>query len=127
MSTHPTDVFLYDGDCGFCQSAVDWLAERSDGSVTFTPATPDRLREHGISAEEADVAAVLVTRDGRRFDGSLAFGEVLRRSPKYDRNLAGRLLLEQPSKEVGRWVYSWVAKNRHRLSTGGRGVCRTAG
>ena len=34
-----------------------------------------------------------------------------------------RLLLEQPSKQVAGWVYAWVAKNRHRLTGRGGGVC----
>ncbi len=117
------DEFIYDSDCGICTAAVRWLSERADGSVRFVPSTPESLRRNGISEAQAQAAAILSTADGRRFDGSLAFGEVLRRSPKYDRNLLGRLLLEQPSRSVAGWVYSWVAKNRHRLSGGGGGAC----
>lgn len=125
MSTITTDTFLYDGECAFCQRVVQWLRERSDGSVAFAPATAELLRETGVSATEAEQAAVLVTRNGQHFPGALAFGEVLRRSDKYDRRLAGRLLLEQPSREVARWVYAFVSKNRHRLSKCGGDVCGT--
>lgn len=117
------DTFIYDGDCGLCQSTVDWLRPRSDGSIRFAPATPATLADTGLGAADTDRAAVLVTTTGRRLDGSLAIGEGLRRSPKYDRNLLGRLLLEQPSRTIGEWIYSWVAKNRHRLSQGGGGAC----
>lgn len=117
------DTFIYDGDCSVCERAVTWLEPRGDGSVEFAPASAEMLRRAGVTAAEADEAAVLVTTDGRVFAGALAFGEVLRRSDAYDRRLAGRLLLEQPSKQVAGWVYAWVAKNRHRLTGRGGGVC----
>ncbi len=119
------DTFIYDGDCGLCEQAVAWLEPRGDGSVEFVPATPDLLERAGVEASAATDAAVLVTTSGHKFAGALAFGEVLRRSDKYDRRLAGRLLLEQPSKQVAGWVYAWVAKNRHRISGRGGRVCGT--
>ena len=117
------DTFIYDGDCGICTTSVAWLSERCEGGVEFVPATRELLASAGVSPADAQQAVILLTAEGARFDGSLAFGEVLRRSTKYDRNLLGRLLLEQPSRQVAGWVYSWVAKNRHRLSHGGGGVC----
>lgn len=115
------DLFLYDGDCGFCARSVAWLSGRTDGSVTFTPWQRADIDALGVSAADLEKQAVLVTTDGRRFDGHLAFGESLRRSPQRDTNLLGRLILEQPTREVSRWVYGWVAKNRHRL--GGPAAC----
>ncbi|MCX6406411.1 MAG: DCC1-like thiol-disulfide oxidoreductase family protein [Propionibacteriales bacterium] len=112
------DVLVYDGTCELGQTVADWVSERSDGSIDFRPATPELARDLGLDDAELDAAAVLVTADGRHLVGALALGEALRRSPRYDRRLLGRLLLEQPSREVGSWIYSWVAKNRHRLSGG---------
>ena len=111
-----TDIFYYDGDCGLCTKTVRWLAERSDGSVSFVPASDESRARHGLMLAETERAAILVSADGRRWEGSEAIGEVLRRSPKYDTNLAGRLLLEWPSREIAGWVYGWVARNRYRLS-----------
>ena len=115
------DLFLYDGDCRFCARSVAWLSARTDGSVIFIPWQRADIDALGVSSADLEKQAVLVTADGRRFDGHLAFGESLRRSPQRDTNLLGRLILEQPTREVSRWVYGWVAKNRHRL--GGPAAC----
>ncbi|HSN44080.1 MAG TPA: DUF393 domain-containing protein [Propionibacteriaceae bacterium] len=109
------DTFVYDGGCNFCVSSVRWLKERADGSVVFLPAEPGLLHRAGLSSADTAAAAILVTTDGRRFVGSLALGEVLRRSARVHLKLAGRLLLEQPSRLLGEMVYRWVARNRHRL------------
>jgi len=118
------DLFLYDGDCGFCTRSVAWLSERTDGSVDFRAWQRTDLTTLGITPAELEQQAVLVTVDGRRADGHLAIGECLRRSPARDTRLLGRLVLEQPSREVARWVYRWVARNRHRL--GGTTTCAVA-
>lgn len=125
MTALNRDTFIYDGDCGLCEQAVAWLEPRGDGTVEFVAATPDLLQRLDVEADAARDAAILITTSGRRYVGSLAFGEVLRRSDKYDRRLAGRLLLEQPSRQVAGWAYAWVAKNRHRISGRGGRVCGT--
>lgn len=112
---HDGDIFLYDGSCGFCARSVAWLAERGDGSVDFVPWQRTDVTALGVTPEELERQAVLVTAEGRRLDGHMAVGECLRRSPARDTRLLGRLILEQPSREVARWVYRWVTQNRHRL------------
>ena len=115
------DLFVYDGDCGLCQRTVDWLASRTDASIEFVPAV-DAPADLALDPTALNEAAVLVCSDGRRFWGSLAIGETLRRNERYGNNLLGRLILEEPTKSVARWIYRWVARNRLRLS--GDGQCR---
>lgn len=110
------DVFIYDADSELTRRTVEWLRPRSDGSLDFRPlAETDPALLPDVD-HDADAVVALVCADGRTFSGSLAIGEALRRSPKYDRNLLGRLLLEEPSKTVARWGYRWAAKNRLRLA-----------
>lgn len=119
------DLFLFDGDCRFCARSVAWLSARTDGSVTFRAWQHVDTDALGVSAAALEQKAVLVATDGRRFDGHLAYGECLRRSPRRDVNLVGRLILEEPTREVSRWVYGWASKNRHRL--GGQAARSAAG
>ncbi len=86
------DLFVYDGDCGLCQRTVDWLASRTDASIEFVPAV-DAPADLALDATALNEAAVLVCSDGRRFWGSLAIGETLRRNERYGNNLLGRLIL----------------------------------
>ncbi|MBG6189592.1 putative DCC family thiol-disulfide oxidoreductase YuxK [Arthrobacter sp. CAN_A212] len=119
MQTHQA-IFLFDGDCGFCAKAVAWLKERADPAVRFSSWQQFDLASVGLTELDTESQAILVTGGKGKFEGHLAFGEVLRGSSKRDVRLLGRLILEQPSREIARWIYLWVAKNRYRLSEGGQ-------
>jgi predicted DCC family thiol-disulfide oxidoreductase YuxK len=107
-------ALLYDADCGFCTSSVQW-AVRLGCQVEAIPwqAWP-HLAEFGITREAATAALHLV--DGNRIlIGHEAVAGTLRRSSHFAVRIAGRALGSKPLRPLGRRAYAWVAANRHRL------------
>lgn len=114
-------VFYYDGECGFCTASVRFLA-RLDffRKLTWTPFQDLTVPPGGLSWEDLDRAAYLETRshdrggERRLYRGFYAF-----------RMLSLRLLPLTPLtpllwlpgvNRLGEVAYSWVARNRYRIS-----------
>lgn len=78
------DVVVYDGACGFCTWAAEWVRQRDrHDRLRFTPyqATDLETLSPGLTPEIAAHSVYLVTRDGRRYHGARAVFETLRRLP----------------------------------------------
>ncbi len=97
---------IYDGECGFCQQAVDlvrrWDREQRIALVPFQDQA--RVAAFGIPlpALAAAMHLVLPPPDGRVFAGADALPELLR-------------LLLLP---VARRLYAWIARRRRCLVRG---------
>ena len=107
-------VLVYDGDCGFCTGAADFVGGRR---FAWQELGAEGLARLGLTVAEARDAAWWVDETGR-YRGHLAIGHALsRRSP------LGRVLLVPPLSWAGTAVYPLVARWRHRLP-GGTPACR---
>jgi hypothetical protein len=99
-------VLVYDGDCGFCTSAAEWVGgERA----AWQQLGPDGLARLGLTVEDARDAAWWVD-ETSRYRGHLAIGHALAaRSP------LGRALLVPPLRWLAAGAYPLVVRLRHRL------------
>jgi predicted DCC family thiol-disulfide oxidoreductase YuxK len=111
------DAVLFDGDCGFCQAAIERLRHlrRDVRYIPFQSVSPAVLE--AVHVESALLAAqmLLLSRDGRRYAGADAFNELLQRVFPW----SILIWLARVSPLVLCWeraAYARIAANRHRIS-----------
>ena len=115
-------TLVFDGDCGFCTTSVNWL-ERT--LPAFPPAIPFQwadLEALGVTEAEARDRVWLVT-DTARFGGHLAVSALLRHQPAAGWRFLGWLIAAPGFSLIAAGVYALVARYRYRLP-GGTPACR---
>lgn len=121
-------TFVFDGDCGFCTSAVLWLERTLPAMPTTLPFQWAPLDELGLSAEEAAERVWLVTTDSdgllHQHGGYLAVSVILRHQPHVGWRFLGVLLDTPPFSLAAGIGYSLIARFRYLLP-GGTPACKT--
>jgi predicted DCC family thiol-disulfide oxidoreductase YuxK len=119
---------VYDGHCNFCRSSL-LVVQFLDifRLVTFLDVhRPDELRlAPEVRAEDVDLAAVAVNRNGRQFPGFDAFRALAWRLPATW--LLAPFLYLPGVPWIGRRVYRWIAANRSRMPVAPRFAKTMAG
>lgn len=120
-----TDVFYFDGDCGFCERCAQLLRLLVDAHLSVLPAYHQDagLPVEVVSEIETHAVAEL---GGEFFYGHEAIGQSLRVRGKFSViRLIGNLLCIKTLARFWGWVYQIVARNRHQLNRlVGAQVCR---
>jgi predicted DCC family thiol-disulfide oxidoreductase YuxK len=107
-------LFIFDGDCGFCQKWAAWLQHRAGTAVQFLPFQAlDDLARFGLTIEDVRSASYLV-QNGDVYRGGRGFARVLIQSRGAWR-LVGRFLDSPGMRLVSAIAYRLIARNRHRL------------
>ena len=117
-----TTTLVFDGDCGFCTTAVNWLDRTLPSFPTAVPFQWADLESLGVSEAEARERVWLVT-DGQRFGGHRAVSALLRHQPSRGWRFLGWLIAAPGFSLISAGVYSLVARYRYRLP-GGTPACR---
>lgn len=114
-------LLVFDGDCAFCTSAVQWL----QGILPVFPRTSPwqwlELDDYGLTVLDVTNYAWVVT-SRHQYAGHLAGSAILRMQPSFGWRFLGHLIATPPVSWVAAGVYRWVAANRHRLP-GGTPAC----
>lgn len=114
-------TLVYDGECGFCTSAVRRVRQLRLRVGTVIPWQTADLPALGLTRAECEEKLQWVADDGRVSSGHEAVARLLLASAAPWR-LPGALLLVPPLSWVAARVYQWVADNRARLP-GGTPAC----
>ncbi|WP_298226871.1 DUF393 domain-containing protein [Gryllotalpicola sp.] len=117
-----TALLVFDGDCGFCTSAVDWLKRVLPAAPAAVPYQWADLAALGLTAAEAG-ARVWLVEGAQRYGGSRAVAELLRRQPDARWRLLGWLAAVPPWSWAAGLGYRLVARYRYLLP-GGTPACR---
>jgi predicted DCC family thiol-disulfide oxidoreductase YuxK len=115
-------VLIFDGDCSFCSSCVDWLERNLTAMPTATPYQWADLEGYGLSLSEARERVWLLT-PGKHFGGASAVTELLRHQPYRIMRFAGWILQVPPLSWLADGAYWVVSRLRHVLP-GGTPACR---
>jgi predicted DCC family thiol-disulfide oxidoreductase YuxK len=115
-------VLIFDGDCGFCTTAVTWLERTLPAMPETAPYQWVDLSVYGLSIEDAQARVWLVDR-GRRYGGAAAVTALLRHQPSPGLRLLGWLGATWPWSILADAAYRVVARYRYRLP-GGTPACR---
>ena len=111
-------VFYYDGDCGLCMRLVRHL-EGLDarGTITWTAYQSLDDPPSGISWEDMEREAYLISDAGEVSEGFYAIRELVARLPAH--SVLGKFMHLPGVDLPGRLVYRFVARNRKRLPSCG--------
>jgi predicted DCC family thiol-disulfide oxidoreductase YuxK len=121
VSSRIRPVLVYDGDCGFCSSCVEFVERRVPTTAEIIPWQFTNLDALGTTAQQAQYELVWVHPSGRVDGGAQAVAHLLIDAGGPWRPL-GRLLRVPPVRWMAHAVYRLVADNRHRLP-GGTPAC----
>jgi predicted DCC family thiol-disulfide oxidoreductase YuxK len=119
-------TMTYDGDCGFCTTAANWISRHwpaEDGvvAIPWQHLSPDFAKQTGLTEDDFKRSAWWIDGD-RRYEGAraVAFALIAAGGPW---SMIGRLLLTPPLSWVAPIGYRLVARYRYRLP-GGTPACR---
>ena len=120
---HPsTATLVFDGDCGFCTTAVNWLEAHLAQFPTAVPFQWADLDSLGVTENEARERVWFVS-EGQRHGGHRALSAllVLQKNPGW--RFLGHLLVVPGFSLIGAAGYALVARYRYRLP-GGTPACK---
>jgi predicted DCC family thiol-disulfide oxidoreductase YuxK len=115
---------LYDGPCEICQACVSWLKTLGDGTQTIClPISEEVLFSLNSRLRMDDCLRQLqvVTPEGEILIGWDAVALLAQSFPATW--LIGALGQRFPFRNIGRWLYEFVATNRYSLSKCRGGAC----
>lgn len=115
-------TLVFDGDCGFCTTAVNWLERTLPVMPPTIPHQWADLERLGLTLDEARERVWLVTAD-HQYGGHLAVSALLRKQPDVRWRFVGWLLVTPGFSRIAAVGYSLVARYRHLLP-GGTPACR---
>ncbi|MGW5848268.1 thiol-disulfide oxidoreductase DCC family protein [Streptomyces sp. NPDC055254] len=116
--TRPHTVLAFDGDCGFCQAAVQQIRDRARPRISAATwqSLPEHLTQPHLLRLDREVLLFVV--DSPRWGGADALARFLGSSPTR-RYRAVALFLRLPGISlIAHRTYRWVAANRHRMPAG---------
>ncbi|EGE40491.1 DUF393 domain-containing protein [Streptomyces sp. SID4928] len=114
-------VLAFDGDCGFCQTAVRQIQRRAHPrteAVAWQTLPPELTEPH---LERLDREILLFDGDRVRAGGVAALAGLLESSPARPYRGLGRFLRLPLVRPAANLVYRWVARNRQRMPGGTAG------
>ena len=118
-------TLVYDGDCGFCTSAADWIARRwpEDGPTArpWQYLSSEAIAEAGLSHDDLQRSAWWID-DHTREEGSRAVARALGAAGGLWA-IVGWALVVPPISWVAPLGYRAVARHRNRLP-GGTPACK---
>lgn len=118
-STPRPDMLLaFDGDCGFCQAAIDQVCRRARPRISAAPwqSLPAQLTQPHL--QRLDHEVLLLAGTAARCGGATALARFLGSSPRRRYRAAALLVRLPPLNLAAHAVYRWVAHNRHRMPAG---------
>ena len=116
----PTPLLIFDGDCAFCTSSVQFIERRIRRHPRIQPWQRSDLAGLGLTQEQCESAVQLIE-SGRVTSAHVAVARLLIYG-KRGWAVLGYLLLVPGIKQIAGVVYRWVAKNRDRMP-GGTAEC----
>jgi predicted DCC family thiol-disulfide oxidoreductase YuxK len=121
MAPSSETVLLFDGDCGFCTTSVEWLRQHLPVMPMATPYQWADLELLQVDVADARRRVWLVT-PTHHYGGHAAVSALLRHQPDPRWRFAGWLLVSPPFSPLAAAGYALIARFRHRLP-GGTPAC----
>jgi len=115
-------LLIFDGDCGFCTSATNFILSRSSVELDAIPYQFANLQDYGLTEAQASAKVQFIYK-GKTYAGHLALAHILLIQENVLLRLIGRVSLLPGVNLVSRAGYYLVAKYRHKLP-GGTPACK---
>jgi predicted DCC family thiol-disulfide oxidoreductase YuxK len=121
MTDSSRHVLIFDGGCGFCTTAANFVVARSSVSIEAVAWQLTDVTVFGLTEVQTAARVYFVT-GGEAFGGHLAFAQILWAQRNWALKAVGWLLTIPPFCWLGLIGYALVARFRHRLP-GGTPAC----
>ncbi len=118
----PATLLIFDGDCGFCTTAVGWGERHFAFWPDASPWQWTDLDAYGLTPADGQARVWFVV-NGQRFGGGAALTALLRSQPSPVLRSLGRLGTIAPLAWVIERGYRLVARYRYNLP-GGTPACK---
>lgn len=121
MSSKP--VLIYDGDCKFCQLSLEFGIRHMKVFPSYVAFQKIEPSAFGLTEEQVRSEIWLVEKGSEQtfnLGGHLAAAAILQMQANLFYRLAGFLMKTPPTSWLAKFVYRWIARNRHRLPGGTR-------
>jgi predicted DCC family thiol-disulfide oxidoreductase YuxK len=120
MSSNITLIF--DGDCGFCTTAANFIVRNSKTKIVAVPWQRTDLSKFSLTETQVADQVYLVI-DEESFGGHEAFAMVFRVQPNALVRFMGKMMMSRYLRWFAAPTYRLVAKYRHKLP-GGTPACK---
>lgn len=117
-----TATLIFDGDCGFCTSAANFVVRRSRVPITAHAWQLTDVTRFGLTEQQTAARVYLVIGD-ETFGGHLAFAYLLFIQPNWLLKAVGWVMTVPPFCWFASVGYSLIARFRHQLP-GGTPACK---
>jgi predicted DCC family thiol-disulfide oxidoreductase YuxK len=115
-------ILIFDGDCGFCTTAANFMVKHSKTKIVATPWQRTDLSKFSLTeAQVADQVYLVV--DEETFGGHEAFAMVFRVQTNSFVRFLGKIMMSKNLRWLAAPTYRLVAKYRHKLP-GGTPACK---
>ncbi len=115
-------LLIFDGDCGFCTTATNFILKHTTTPIEATPFQFIDPTTHGLTIEQVTAKVYLVV-DGKKYAGDEAFANLFKIQNNVLLRAIGNLILIPPFVLLAKPGYSLVAKYRQKLP-GGTPACK---
>ncbi len=117
MNASSQPVLIYDGECAFCQRAVQWVQARdTGGAIEYLPcqdpSRPERFPH--ISTEQCLESMQFIAVTGETHSAERAFPHLLAYLPGW--RWMGKLFRIPGVQALARPAYALIARNRYAIS-----------
>jgi predicted DCC family thiol-disulfide oxidoreductase YuxK len=116
---------IFDGDCGFCTSCVNYLVQRSSAPIRAVAWQQTNLASFGLTRQQA-AAQVYAVIAGRAYGGHRAIASILMAQHGLLPRAAGWAITAPPGSWLAALGYRLVARLRHLLP-GSTPACAVSG
>jgi len=96
---------IFDGDCGFCQQSVTWIARKL--TITAIPFQTSDLAPFNLTKEQCAKQVYVVSQE-TTYGGAAAIAYLMKR--RGNRIQSGLITASGP---IGRAGYRWIASHRN--------------
>ncbi|MET7368406.1 DUF393 domain-containing protein [Streptomyces sp. NPDC005566] len=114
-------VLVYDGDCAFCTTSVNFIMRRLRPNCTVTPWKFADLDALGVTQQRAERELLYISPPGTVYGGAQAVAKLMLSAGGLWA-WPGALLTLPPARWIAHAVYRLIAANRDRLP-GGSPAC----
>jgi predicted DCC family thiol-disulfide oxidoreductase YuxK len=121
-------LLIFDGDCGFCTSAVNGLQKRMKRSFDVIPYQFANLEKYQLTTEECEKRIYLITVDkksvsDKQFSGHKAISKIWRMQTNPLWKFLGWVIIFPGINLISYLAYWLMARYRHKLP-GGTPACQ---
>lgn len=108
-------LLIYDGDCAFCTKCVVWGKKHLKNFPAHVAYQLINPNDYALTQSQVAASIWLVVSNSPALPANLAVAAILKDQPNPLWRALGWAMNLIGARQIARWLYFLVAKNRHRM------------